>query len=268
LRSENYGDVLIMSRTWKSALAPFLAGIPHRTGFVGEARFVILNDARWGERKLPRMVDQCCTLALPRDVALPHEWPHPKLNVPPEEVAGWRKRRGLPQDDRPVVVIAPGSVAASRRWPANYYAELTRMLDQRNWVVWFVGGPNEHRLVREIVSGAVSSARDLTGTDLRDAVLALAGATVAVTNDSGLSHVSAAIGTPTISIFGPTNPQLWGPLNPLAATIETTTSVPCQPCHRATCRMLHHRCLRDIPPKQVLDAVVHTFERLPCSAAV
>ena len=60
-----------MPRTWKAALAPFFAGIPERTGFVGEARFAFLNDLRFGERALPRMVDRCAALALPRDVKLP-----------------------------------------------------------------------------------------------------------------------------------------------------------------------------------------------------
>jgi heptosyltransferase-2 len=62
--------------------------------------------------------------------------------------------------------------------------------------------------------------RDLTGVDLRNAILALAAADVSVTNDSGLMHVSAAIGTPTVAIFGPTSPWHWKPLNPLAAILE------------------------------------------------
>ncbi len=66
LRAEGYGRALVMPRTWKSALAPFLAGIPRRTGFVGEARFGLINDLRFGERRLPRMVDRCAALALPK----------------------------------------------------------------------------------------------------------------------------------------------------------------------------------------------------------
>ena len=65
LRKERYGSALIMSRKWKAALAPTLAGIPERTGFVGEFRFGLLNDWRRGEKELPRMVDQCAALALP-----------------------------------------------------------------------------------------------------------------------------------------------------------------------------------------------------------
>jgi len=95
--------------------------------------------------------------------------------------------------------------------------------------------------------------RDLTGTDLRDGILAMAAAQLAISNDSGLMHVAAALGTPTMGIFGPTSPYHWAPLNPLAATVQTRTVVPCQPCHRPICTMNDHRCMREIPASDVVD---------------
>jgi heptosyltransferase II len=92
LRREAYGTALIMPRTWKSALAPYFAGIPERTGFVGETRFFLLNDLRPGEKRLPRMVDRCAALALPAGAALPLEWPLPELQVPREEIDAWRQK--------------------------------------------------------------------------------------------------------------------------------------------------------------------------------
>src|SRR5882757_1713098 len=74
LAAEHYGSALVMPRTWKSALAPYLAGIPERTGFAGEVRFGLLNDIRFGEKALPRMIDRCGTLALPKGATLPAEW--------------------------------------------------------------------------------------------------------------------------------------------------------------------------------------------------
>src|SRR5262249_42160790 len=98
LRAEGYGQALVMPRTWKSALAPSLAGIPRRTGFVGEGRFGLINDLRFGERQLPRMADRCATLALPRGEAAPANWPLPELKVPASERATWRQRLGLAPD--------------------------------------------------------------------------------------------------------------------------------------------------------------------------
>src|SRR3984957_14812606 len=101
LKQEGYGMALTMPRTWKAALAPFLAGISERVGFAGEVRFILLNDVRFGEKKLPRMVDRCAMLALPRGAAQPPDWPLPELDVPSSEIAAWRIRRGL-TDDRPI----------------------------------------------------------------------------------------------------------------------------------------------------------------------
>jgi heptosyltransferase II len=251
LRERQYGDALIMPRTWKAALAPFLAGIPRRTGFVGEMRFGLINDLRAGEKALPRMVDRCAALAMPKTAVLP-KLPLPQLVVPPAELASWRRRMGL-ADGRRVAVLAPGAVGPSKRWPAAAYGELARRLTEEDFAVWIVGGPDEHALAAAIREQA-PAARDLSGPDLRNAILALAAAAVAVSNDSGLLHVAAAAGTPAIGIFGPTSPWHWAPLNPVTV-VEAATAVPCRPCHRPTCRLEHHRCMRDIAAEQVMAAV-------------
>ena len=252
LQNEGYGAALVMPRTWKAALAPFFAGIPERTGFVGEARFILLNDVRFGERALPRMIDRCAALALPRGAKLPEAWPAPRLEVPVAEARAWRAKRGAPADGRPVVALAPGAVGPSKRWPAAAYAALTRRLTADGVAVWVLGGPGEKPLAAEIIGD--TPARDLTGADLREAILALASASVAISNDSGLLHVAAALGTPAIGIFGPTSPWHWAPLNPLAATMEMKGELSCRPCHKPVCRLGHHRCMREITEEEVLAA--------------
>jgi heptosyltransferase-2 len=252
LKREGYGGALVMPRTWKSALAPFLAGIPERTGFFGEGRLLLLNDLRFGEWKLPRTIDRCAALALPRDATLPPAWPLPELKVPADAVAAWQRNRGLAGGDGPVVALAPGSVAPARRWPASAYAALSRRLLADGCGVWVLGGPSEKALAAEIVGD--SKARDLTGSDIRDAILALASAGAAIANDSGLLHVAAALGTPSIGIFGPMTAALWAPLNPLAAVMEINSGLPCRPCNENVCRLGHHRCLRDIGPDAVFAA--------------
>ena len=254
LRPEGYGRVLVMPRTWKSALAPWLAGIPERTGFAGESRFVLLNDIRWGERALPRMVDRCVALALPKCAVPPADYPLPQLKVADAEIAAWRQRLGLTAAGR-IAAFAPGAVGPSKRWPAGYYAEAARRLVAEGFSVWVLGGPGETALAAEIAAGS-THVHDLTGADLRNAILALAAADVAVSNDSGLLHVAAALGTPSIGIFGPTSAWHWAPLNPLAAVIETETRVACRPCHKPTCRYGHHRCMREIPPERVVAAAL------------
>jgi heptosyltransferase-2 len=220
LRGGKYGQALVMSRKWKAALAPWLAGIPLRTGFAGEFRFGLLNDVRFGERKLPRMIDQMGALALPKGVALPAEWPLPELKVPAHDVQTWLARQRLAGESRPIVTLSPGAVGTGKAWPVAHYAELAKALATDGASVWILGGPSETPLAKKIIATAGDRVHDLTGSDLRNAILALAAADISVTNDSGLMHVAAAIGTPTVAIFGPTSPWHWKPLNPVAAILE------------------------------------------------
>ena len=251
LRRRGYATALVLPRTWKAAIAPTLAGIPERVGFFGEARFGLINRMRWGEKALPRFIDKNAALALPDGAALPPEWPVPQLVVPGEEARRWRQAQGL--GTGPAVALAPGSVGASKRW--TYYPQAARLLAERGLDVWVVGGPGEKALAQEIVAAGGPRVHDLTGTDLRNGILAMAAASVAISNDSGLMHIAAAIGTPTMGIFGPTSPYHWAPLNGLAATVQTKTVVPCQPCHRPVCTMNDHRCMRDIPAADVVETV-------------
>ncbi len=259
LRAARYGHALIMSRKWKAALAPFLAGIPVRTGFFGEARLGLINDLRPGERELPRMIDQMGALALPKGAGLPAEWPLPELKVPAEELAAWRARQDLAGESRPIVTLSPGAVGDGKAWPPGHYAALARALAEDGVAVWVLGGPNEGPIAREIAAAGPQMrdhVRDLTSNDLRNAILALAAADASVTNDSGLMHVSAAIGTPTVAIFGPTSPWHWKPLNPIAAILEP----PGDEAARDRARLVgndavRHRKTGDVAVETVLKAV-------------
>jgi len=250
LRAERYGTALVMLRTWKSALAPFLAGIPERVGFFGEGRFMLINDLRWGERGLERMIDRCGALALPRGAALPEEWPEPQLAVAPAELEAWRREAGISPDGRPAVALGPGAIGPGKAWPPEHYAALAKRLTADGIAVWVLGGPRDEALAGAIAAAGGPSARALVHPELRPAILALASADAAVTNDSGLMHIAAALGRPTVAIFGPTSPRLWGPLNPLAAALEPPGNGD-----------VRRRRTRDVPVDRVFDAVREALAR-------
>jgi len=150
-----------------------------------------------------------------------------------------------------VVALAPGAVGPSKRWSAAAYGSVAKALSADGCAVWVLGGPAEKPLAQAIAER--SGATDLAGPDLREAVLALACAAVAVSNDSGLLHVAAALDVPAIGIFGPTSPWHWAPLNGLAAVVQADTAPPCRPCHEPVCRFGHHRCMEDISADEVLS---------------
>jgi heptosyltransferase-2 len=241
-----------------------VAGIPVRTGFVGEARFGFVNDLRFGERKLPRMIDQMGALALAKAAKLPSDWPLPELKVPSDELSSWRARRGLGSEARPIVALCPGAVGPGKAWPPGHYADLALRLTRTGAAIWVLGGPNETQIAREIVATAGPNARDLTGADLRDAILALAAADIAVSNDSGLMHVAAALGTSTVAVFGPTSPWHWKPLNSVSAILEPEG----EPEARARARtegndaVAHHRTT-DVPVGRVEATVRNVLAAEP-----
>ena len=208
------------------------------------------------------MIDQMGALALPKGATLPAEWPLPELKVPAEAIAAWRGRRGLADERRPIVALAPGAVGAGKAWPPGHYAELARALARDGAAIWVVGGPNESAIAGQIAEAGGPHMRDLTGNDLRDGVLALAAADLAVTNDSGLMHVAAAIGTPTVAIFGPTSPWHWKPLNPVAAILEP----PGDELARQRARLegnaaVSHRRTADVTVQTVLTTVHHVLNQ-------
>lgn len=244
LRDEDYGTVLVMPATWKSALAPFLAGIPERVGFVGEGRFGLLNDVRWGARKLARMVDRCAALALPDDTPAPAAWPLPQMKADPVEVAAWRSQH-VGADDHPAVALCPGAIGPGKQWPVARYGELARRLAADGIATWVTGSLAERPLAAEIAAAGGPLVRDFTGP-LRDAVLMLAAARAVVANDSGLLHIAAALGAPSIGIFGPTDPRLWGPLNPVVYV---------EPAAATEGGDIRHRRVENVTAEQVHDAV-------------
>jgi heptosyltransferase-2 len=255
LRAEQYGQAIVMPRTWKSALAPWLAGVPVRTGFRGEMRFGLINDTRPGERQLPRMIDRMGALSLPSGATPSAQWPMPEIRVSSEDVAKWRASNGLTHDKRRTVVLAPGAVGPGKAWPVEHYAALARQLADDGHAVWVLGGPNEIALAAQIAAAGGNAVRDFTGNDLRHAAVALAAADAAVANDSGLMHIAAAIGTPTVAIFGPSSPTHWAPLNPLAAILE-----PLGDELKARARIegntaVAHRRTADVTIQSVVDAV-------------
>jgi heptosyltransferase-2 len=226
-----------------------------RTGLFGEWRFGLINDLRFGERKLPRMIDRCVALTLQEGAAVPADLPLPEIVVTPAERIAWRARRRIAEVAAPVVTLAPGAIGPGKAWPVGHYAELARDLAAEGVDVWIVGGPREKALAVDIVRTAGDRARDLTGDNLREAILALACSDAVVSNDSGLMHIAAALGRPTIAVFGPTSPWHWAPLNPLAAVLEPPPTTNCPTCGRSGCTDVRHRSTADVAPARVFDAV-------------
>jgi heptosyltransferase-2 len=226
LAREGYERAIVLPRSLKAALVPFLARVPVRTGFRGEARYGLINDMRPFD---PKRLDQ----TVKRFVAL-------GLGV-----------------GTPAVALMPGAeYGPAKRWPVERFAALAARLVAAGLEVWVLGSQKERELGRAIEHGDERGRiRNLCGeTRLEEAVDVLAASTAAVTNDSGLMHVAAAVGTHVVAIYGSSSPDFTPPMTQARTIIRV--GIECSPCFERECPLGHLRCLRDIGVDTVLAATL------------
>jgi heptosyltransferase-2 len=261
LRPRQYGQAILLPNSFKSALIPFFARIPRRTGWRGEMRYGLLNDLRvLDERALPLMVQRFVALGQERGEPIPTELPAPQLQVDRQRAEACRNRFGL-DPDRPILALCPGAeFGSAKRWPPEYYAELARHFLLRGWQVALFGSDNDRPVTAAIgaACGDGAGCVDLAGrTRLEEAVDMLSLSAAVVSNDSGLMHIAAALARPLVVVYGATSPAFTPPLNRNSAVI--VSDIDCAPCFERECPLSHHRCMRDTTPGTVtarLDALL------------
>ncbi|MBY0268864.1 MAG: lipopolysaccharide heptosyltransferase II [Burkholderiales bacterium] len=259
LRDRGYEQALVLPNSWKSALIPWSAGIPRRTGFRGEARWGLLNDVRpLDAAALPQMVQRFAALALPVGAALPSSLPMPAMQSTAAQQQALLARLGLntgKNKDKPVVAFCPGAeYGPAKRWPEAHFAALARLLAARGCAVWLVGSPRDHAVGETIAAASAGACINLCGkTDIAEAADLLAASRLVVSNDSGLMHIAAAVGRPVIALYGSSSPQFTPPLGKDARILSL--NLECSPCFRRECPLGHFKCLKDLTPERVFTAI-------------
>lgn len=255
LRGEGYHQSIILPNSFKSALAPFFADIPARTGFRGEMRWGLLNDMRGlDERTLPLMAQRYAALAGAAGEPPVSSLPGLRLNVDDDARAATLRRLGLAAQ-QPAAALCPGAeYGPAKRWPSRYFAELGRRLAARGLAAWLVGSPGDAALGAEITELSAGVCHNLCGrTTLDEAIDLLASAQLVVSNDSGLMHVAAALGKPLIALYGSSSPALTPPLADDAQILKL--DLPCSPCFKRECPLGHFHCMIQLTPERVFHAV-------------
>ncbi|HHA19657.1 MAG TPA: lipopolysaccharide heptosyltransferase II [Methylophaga sp.] len=257
LRDEYYDQAIVLPNSWKSALIPWFANIPIRTGWRGERRYGLINDLRTLDKSaLPMMVQRYVSLAYPasQSSAAP-SYPAPLMVA--KTVSPEFQFRLNPQQQR--VIFCPGAeFGPAKQWPATHYVELANTLIQQGWQLLILGSEADKIIADEIIGHInpvnQSSSFNLCGkTQLSEAIDLLGTADLVVSNDSGLMHIAAALQKQLIAIYGPTSPSFTPPLADNAHIVQI--DVDCGPCFKRTCPEGHHRCMRDISSEQVFNLI-------------
>ncbi len=259
LRDEGYEQAIVLPRSLKSALIPWFARIPTRTGFRGESRYGLINDMRPFDRSvLDQTVKRYVELGLEPGEVLPAV-PYPALTIDPEHQQAVMRSLGI-LTERPVIALMPGAeYGPAKCWPLDYFAELSALLDNEGFDVWVLGSDKDAPAGERIASA--SAARNLCGrTSLEDVIDLLGYAEQAVSNDSGLMHVAAAVGTHVHGIYGSSSPAFTPPLT--KARDIHWLDLDCSPCFERTCPLGHLRCLKELSVSRLRAAVIDAHRRL------
>ncbi|MCE8017248.1 lipopolysaccharide heptosyltransferase II [Halomonas sp. MCCC 1A17488] len=251
-----FDRAIVLPRSWKSALVPFLARIPRRTGFTGEQRYGVVNDRRRLDKAvLDQTVKRFVALGLAAEEAREGEFavPRPRLRVDPDNLAELCQRLGL--SARPAIGMMPGAeYGPAKQWPLGHFRELAGRLVAEGYEVRVLGGPKDLAAGEAIAEG-LPWVHNLCGqTRLADAVDLLADCQQVVTNDSGLMHVAAAVETRVQALYGSSSPRYTPPLTDNAEIHYLALS--CSPCFERRCPLGHTNCLVQLSPQRVLAAVL------------
>jgi heptosyltransferase-2 len=262
LRANDYRQAIVLPRSIKAALVPFFARIPRRTGFRGEYRFGLLNDVRpFDGRILDQTVKRFLALGADPGREPPAVIPEPRLVSDAAKYAALARQFEIPAG-LPVIAFMPGAeYGPAKRWPAEHFGELAKRLVARGCVVVVLGSTKEVE-IGDVIAAKAASAHvlNLCGkTALVDALDILAAADVALTNDSGLLHVAAALDRPVVALYGSSTPDFTPPLTRKATVIYER--IDCSPCFERECPLQHFACMFAITVDKVEHAVVAELTR-------
>jgi heptosyltransferase-2 len=255
LRHAKYDQVFVLPNSLKSAITPLFSGIKRRTGFIGESRYILLNDIyRLNRHKLPLMIDRFC--ALDNYGNKPHNIPYPQLTVDKENQQKLVSQLNIDQT-KPLIAFCPAAeFGPAKRWFPEHFASLANMLIKDDCQVIILGSNKDTQISQEIIDLAKNKEiiNACGKTSLVDVADLLALAKYIVTNDTGLMHIACAVDSNVIAVYGSSSPHFTPPLSDKATILQT--SLDCQPCFARTCRFGHYNCLRFITPDMVYEKII------------
>lgn len=256
LRQQQYDQVIVLPNSFKSGLIPFWSKIPRRTGWVGEMRYPLLNDIRRLDKtQLPQMIQQFMALGLAPGELLPENPSLPTLSISAASVEKTLQTLKISRPTQPMLAICPGAeFGPAKRWPVEYYAEIANRQLAKGWQVWLFGSAKDKAVTDQIDTLTDHRTLNVAGnTTLTEAIDLLSLATLVVTNDSGLMHIAAALSRPIVAIYGSTSTTFTPPLTKQVKIVQL--KLPCRPCFERECPLTHFKCMNDLKPGLVIEAM-------------
>lgn len=255
LKVNKYDQAIVLPNSLKSALIPFFADIPLRTGWRGEFRYFFLNDIRNLDKKdYPRMVDRFCVLGIKQGEKLP-EIKSPSLITDGSNISKLIDLYSIHKEKK-ILTICPGAeFGPAKRWPSNYFAEVVTYYLNKDWIVTAIGSKKDQTVVHEIESflneNHPNFINTVGNTNLEDAIDLLSISSLVLTNDSGLMHIASALDIPLLALFGPTSPEFTPPLGEKSEIIRKVKGY--MKLRKGDLPGGYHSSLFSIKPQETID---------------
>ena len=162
------------------------------------------------------------------------------------------RSHGVKEKDT-LIVVNPGTTWPSKNWPTQHYATVIEALQHHGHIL-LCGGPGEQELGKSIIEQCNAPVINaINQTSLLELAALISKCHVLLTGDTGPLHMGIALNIPTISLFGPTDPQRFGPLTGEHVVLQE--SMDCRPCHKTKCPLTHLKCMHSLSPERVITAV-------------
>ncbi|MEC9205980.1 MAG: lipopolysaccharide heptosyltransferase II [Pseudomonadota bacterium] len=254
IKLEKYNQAFILTNSFKAAIIPWLAKIPIRVGYVGEMRYGVINKIHKEKRFEKSMVNRFLKL----NESIYQESIAPKLSLNKEKLQKIINKFGIEKNNKIIVLCPEAEYGEAKRWPIEKWCELAITFSKKNYKVYFLG---KHEHTKSYINKKIIKSPNIisliTKTSVEEAIYLLASSNLVVTNDSGLMHVAASVGTKIVAIFGSSSPQYTAPLLKERDHKIMYSNLSCSPCFKRTCPLKHLNCLTSISSEEVATKASH-----------
>lgn len=251
LAKNGYDQVIVLPNSLKSAIVAAATGAKQRTGYIGEMRYILLNDWRkLDKQKLYLMVDRYTALAHD-DISTFTGSAYPRLIVNPENQKATLAKHQLHTHQKIMALCSAAEFGTAKRWLPEHYATTAKHYAEKGWQIWLFGSQKDTAVAEQINQLSGNVCINLCGkTTLAEAIDLLAYADGVVGNDSGLMHLAASLERKLVAVYGSTDPKHAPPLSDTARIASLQLS--CSPCIQRDCPLEHHNCMKNLLPERVI----------------
>jgi len=253
IKKNQYTDAYILPNSFKSALVPWLAGIPNRIGYTTEFRQMLLTKKYKYIKHERTMVERYLHLANCEY----NSQIQPKLKISTQYQRSILEKFRIKNNQKIVMLCPDAEFGNAKKWPVEHWLSLAKLFNEKNISVFILGKDTDFDKSLSSEDG-LNNVKSLIGqTTLLDVAYLLSISDLTISNDSGLMHIAGSVDSKIIAIYGSSSPRYTPPLIPEDGGDILYKDLSCSPCFKRECPLSHLNCLKSISPEETFDIALN-----------